>query len=321
MSYRFEFRLYHRPFQPPLQTRHGTWTVRTGILLRLIDQAGQISYGEIVPLPWFGTETLDQALDYCRHCPTWMSAEAIAAIPSQMPACQFGFGAARAGLAKSLTIALKPHLICGLLPTGSAALTSWPTLWQKGHRTFKWKISVADLAQELAILEKLVQALPPQARLRLDANGGLTFAQAQVWLNTCDRLGIEFLEQPLPPDHFETLQQLSHCYHTPIALDESVATLTDLKRCYAQGWPGLFVVKAAIAGFPSQLLTFCQTCRDRLIFSSVFETPIGQQAVWALAAQLHGDRELAPEYALGFGTEHWFADTLTTNFEQLWQQL
>ncbi|WP_346290596.1 o-succinylbenzoate synthase [Sphaerothrix gracilis] len=319
MLYRCEFRPYRRPFRQPLQTRHGAWTLREGIILRLWDEAGQVSYGEIATLPWFGTETLAEALDLCRQ-QSAVTAAAIAQIPHTLPACQFGFGAAAAQLGQKPRAEFTAQTICGLLPTGAEAQTAWQPLWQSGHRTFKWKIGVAEIADELSELEKLAEKLPPAAKLRLDANGGLTFEQAQTWLQTCDRLQIEFLEQPLPPDRLQEMRQLSDRYQTPIALDESVATLKDLKYCYDQGWPGLFVVKAAIAGLPEPLYQFCQSCRDRLIFSSVFETPVARQAVLALVTQLYPEASSLP-YALGFGTQQWFADSFDSDFEQLWQSL
>jgi L-alanine-DL-glutamate epimerase and related enzymes of enolase superfamily len=94
-----------------------------------------------------------------------------------------------------------------------------------------------------------------KALLRLDANGGLNYSQAETWLKTCDNvLGIpnfsvkiEFLEQPLPVTQFEEMLELSAAYATPIALDESVANLDRIQECYDQGWRGIFVIKPAIA--------------------------------------------------------------------------
>jgi O-succinylbenzoate synthase len=138
----------------------------------------------------------------------------------------------------------------------------------------------------------------------LDANGGLTFAEAKQWLEWGDRQPkLEFIEQPLPPENFEQLLWLQRNHQTAIALDESVANLRDLKTCYENGWRGIFVVKAAITGFPSQLQTFCQTHDLDLVFSTVFETEVGQKAVLHLAPKIAN-----PYRALGMGGSHWFAD-------------
>jgi O-succinylbenzoate synthase len=188
-----------------------------------------------------------------------------------------------------------------LLPTGVAALHAWQHHWEQGDRTFKWKIGVATISEELGWFEQLMGALPLGARLRLDANGGLTEAEARRWLAACEGTPVEFLEQPLPPDQFAVMLRLSGQFATPIALDESVATLTQLRACYEQGWRGVFVVKPAIAGFPSRLRQFFGQSRPDGVFSSVFETEVGRSAALRLAAELSDGHR-----AVGFGVGHWF---------------
>jgi o-succinylbenzoate synthase len=163
-----------------------------------------------------------------------------------------------------------------------------------------------------------VTDLPAQAELRLDANGGLNWEESNLWLQKCDRYGVEFLEQPLPPNQFDTMLQLSHQYQTPIALDESVATIEQLERCYELGWRGIFVVKAAIAGSPSRLRAFCQNQAIDIVWSSVFETAIAQRYIQNYLIPSISTKERA----IGFGVNHWFNDNLNQlDFEQLWQSL
>ncbi|MBE9053806.1 o-succinylbenzoate synthase, partial [Nostocales cyanobacterium LEGE 11386] len=191
----------------------------------------------------------------------------------------------------------------GLLAAGEAALNQWEILWQQGFRTFKWKIGVDVIAQELAIFDLLIHSLPASTKLRLDANGGLSYEEANLWLQTCENFqaNIEFLEQPLPVEQFPQMLALSTHYETAIALDESVATLHQLKYCFQQGWRDIFVIKPAIAGSPSRLRQFCQQHEIDAVFSSVFETAIGRLAALQLAAELSRNNR-----AVGFGTNHFF---------------
>ena len=363
---RLELRPYQRPFRNPLQTAHGLWSVREGILLRLIDDEGHVGYGEIAPIPWFGTETLPVALTFCQSIASdfWQNHTTLTEsdIPSHLPASQFGLASAWANLQRS-RISPPPPLspsaspsICALLPTGKAALTTWPRLWKQGFRTFKWKIGVADISQECRWLEALITQLPPQARLRLDANGGLTLSEAIQLLDRCDQLNqvgphpkslsprerdfekipfrlpsphgrgaggegqIECLEQPLPPDQFAAMQTLAQQFRTPLALDESVATVAQLEGHHWRGWDGLWVVKPAIAGWPDRLRHFWRQHSPPIIFSSVFETPIGRQAALTLAQDYA--QAVPSSLALGFGTLGWFEDdwdTLTA--DQVWDRL
>ncbi len=375
MIYKFEFRTYQRKFKRSLQTSHGVWDIRSGIILRLTDENGQIGWGEIAPLSWFGSESFDQALDFCSQLSANISEETIFAISAKLPACQFGFESALSNSRSPLTplnkggtrnilkvplnkgdlggsrLRLKTTFIVGsvlschqwlergneeqnnrysgLLPAGETALSALQMLWQQGFRTFKWKIGVAAIEQELQVFQQLVKAMHDlgdrqKAFLRLDANGGLSYSQAKTWLKTCDdvleipdfSVSIEFLEQPLPVTQFEEMLALSAVYKTAIALDESVANLDRIQECYNQGWRGIFVIKPAICGSPSQLRKFCQTHNIDAVFSSVFETKIGRQAALNLATELSLNSR-----ALGFGTDDWFDDNQATWLKHLWQQM
>ena len=334
MIYKFEFRTYQRKFKRPLQTSHGIWDIRSGIILQLIDEDGQIGWGEIAPLSWFGSETFEQALDFCQQLPAKISAEMIFAISSKLPACQFGFESALSNETNSPPPAppcqggeKKLSQYSGLLPAGEAALSALQMLWLQGFRTFKWKIGVAAIEEELQVFQQLIKAMNDlgdrkKALLRLDANGGLNYSQAETWLQTCDNVleipdfsvSIEFLEQPLPVTQFDEMLALSAVYKTPIALDESVANLDRIQKCYNQGWRGIFVIKPAICGSPSQLRKFCQTHNIDAVFSSVFETQIGRQAALNLATKLSLNKR-----ELGFGTDSWFDDNQETWLQHLWQ--
>jgi o-succinylbenzoate synthase len=329
--YQFQFHPYQRRFKRPLQTSHGIWEVREGIILQLIGENDRISWGEIAPLSWFGSETLQQALDFCKQLPSKIPEETIFAISHELPACQFGFESAisnyknspppappyQGGEKMAYPIDRDNRLqrYSGLLPAGETAVQAMQMLWQKGHRTFKWKIGVAEIEEELKMFDRLLQAMHKMGDrepllLRLDANCGLNYHQAKIWLRECDRINslselnakIEFLEQPFPIDRFEEMLELNSAFATDIALDESAANLDRMQECYRRGWRGIFVIKPAIAGSPSQLQKFCQTHNIDAVFSSVFETEIGRQAALDLADRIYPNSSRA----LGFGTDSFF---------------
>ncbi len=309
MHYYFRYQPYRRLFQTPLHTHHGLWQVREGLWVGLQSAAGTTGWGEVAPLPWFGSETLEQAIAYCQSLPAELTESAVFAVPDSLPACQFGLGSAWAALhPHPEPPSQRPLTFSALLPAGQAALETWLPLWQAGCRTFKWKIGVAPLETELALLAQLTAALPATATLRLDANGGLSLPQAQQWLQQCDHttgrtssVTVEYLEQPLPASELPAMRRLSNTYQTPIALDESVATLAQLTAVLKAGWAGIVVVKPAIAGYPQVLQALLETHRPDVVFSSVFETTVGRQAVLALAQAMP-----LKHRALGFGTAHWF---------------
>ncbi len=321
MLYKFDCRPYQRPFKQPLQTSHGVWAIREGIMIRFTDEMGNFSFGEIAPISWFGSESLADALIFCQQLLGFITEEIIFSIPNELPACQFAFESALSSLLENNLGVTESHVYCGLLPAGETALKTWETLWDEGYRTFKWKIT-SNLESELNIFVKLIDVIREKNEsvlLRLDANGGLSYQQACQWLDVCDRVSplIEFLEQPLSVNQFEEMQKLHDRGTTPIALDESVATFTQIKDCYERGWGGIFVIKPSLMGSPSQLREFCYNNPIDAVFSSVFETNIGRQAALKLAV------DIAPyttrDRAWGFGVNHWFNDHEILLLENLWK--
>jgi o-succinylbenzoate synthase len=297
---KFQFQLYQNHFKQPLRTSHGVWQLREGIIISLTNSAGITSRGEIAPLPWFGSETIVQAVEFCQQLGQVITQQEIMAIADYLPCCQFALESAYLALTQKL--ASHPHAVdfCYLLPAGEQALITWQDLDRTNSATtFKWKIGVLSLAEEIEILQQLTANLPSGVKLRLDANGGLNLSQAQQLLSVTDSLqAIEFIEQPLSPEHFTEILQLSQEHTTLLALDESVASFRQLQQAYQQGWSGVYIIKAAIMGFPSRLRQFCQDKNLDVVFSSVFETEVGRKAVLNLTQQLAHPR------AVGFGVQH-----------------
>ena len=300
---KFQFDIYQRRFQHPLRTSHGIWRIREGIIVKLTNKAGIVTQGEIAPLPWFGSETMDRAIEFCQQRKGYIDQAAINLIPNSLPCCQFALKSAWLNLDQDPLVNQTRDLdYCYLLPAGEQALVTGKHLHQtQSASTFKWKIGVYPLTEEIEVLQQLTNIFPTDIKLRLDANGGLNLSQAHQLLSTTDHLqGIEFIEQPLPPNSFVDILQLSQEHSTPLALDESVASFSQLQFAHQQGWQGVYVVKAAIMGFPDRLVQFCQEQGLDVVFSSVFETEVGREAILRMAQSLPHPR------AVGFGVQHLF---------------
>jgi o-succinylbenzoate synthase len=298
-NYQFFFRRYQRPFLRPLNTAHGQWSVREGLIIQLVDEAGRFYWGEIAPIPWFGSESLMQAIEFCAALGRRVSLPL--EVPDRLPATQFAFSAAVPYGYEPLEKLIEDDLSWSvLLPAGEGVLTAWQQYWELGYRTFKWKIGVLQIAEELAICDHLLADLPIGANLRLDANAGLSSGDAHTWLATLPVGAIEFLEQPVA-DIAEMLR-LAATYEIPLALDESVSNLGRLRDCYERGWRGIYVIKPAIAGSLIDLANFIQEHQLDVVLSSSLESSIGQRSIlrWA-AGQGVNSR------AAGMGTKTWFA--------------
>lgn len=314
--------VYAEPLREPLVTAQGIWRDRHGIYLRLQDDEGAVGYGEIAPLPGWGTESLAADIALCQQLPSRLTPPIIAAIPDHLPAAQFGFATAWQSVGRlPYTLADWPQ--CALLASGARALQEWLPRWQQGYGTFKWKVGVAPAAEEQAILADLLAQLPADVTLRLDANGGWnwqTACQWLQWLQTWAADRIEFVEQPLPAGEDHRLIALARAFAVPLALDESVVSWQHLQRWQQRQWPGLYVLKPALFGAPERLNSLLAQGlrREQLVFSSALEGAIARTAIF------HQLNAWLPQHALGFGVERWRpAPRLTSlaDYATEWQRL
>lgn len=304
MSLALEFKPYRTAFATPFHTAHGEWTEREGILIRLTDVTGRSAFGEIAPIPWFGTETLEQALELCRLLGSEIDAERIAAISDSLPCCQFAFGSALEALDEAPgTSGEKLAEIARLLPTGVAALTAVQAAVERGFTRLKWKVGIADSAAEQLVFRELVGKLPTGTLLRLDANGAWDLATAESWIAACEGAPVEFIEQPLAAGQDDALMKLGAAHKGFLALDESVTPPGELLRWLDRGWPGVVVVKPSLGGPPDRLRRLLAKSAADVVFTTALETKTGWHNALRFAL---GHRER--KRVLGFGAGRNFLD-------------
>lgn len=305
---RFAFKPYRRPFRVPVRTSRGLWTVREGILVRLDRADGRSGFGEIAPLESFGTESFAGALAWCAGIASQPDAAGLresAAGSRGTPCCAAAITAALEALEEtppSAGAAERSLPVACLLPTGAVALDAAARAADRGFATLKLKIGAADFAAESKLVNRLAERMPPGAKLRLDANGGLDCRTAARWLAAAQDWPVEFVEQPLPPEAGHDLLALANDHATPLALDESARTADDVKRWRDRGWRGVFVIKPALAGVPDALLGEIAIEPEAFVFSSALETDVGLAAGLRLAFAAGITR------ALGFGVGGFFPD-------------
>lgn len=301
MDYTFHFKRYRRPLRTPLRTAHGWWAEREGIIVRLEDEKGRAGYGEIAPVPWFGTETMADAEEICRKFGANVSDEVLDAVPESHGCVRFALWQAREMPGKFSSTTRLP--VAALLPAGRDALQELPVKLEAGFLAFKWKVGVGAVDDELGVLDDLLALLPAHAKLRLDANGAWNRRDAGRWLARCAERPIEFVEQPVAPAEEDALLGLARDYPVKLALDESVVRLAEAIRWQGLGWPGVFVIKPALAGPLPEVMKWIQATKADVVFSSAIETVLGRSAILraALAQPL-------TKRALGLGTGGIFGD-------------
>ena len=97
---------------------------------------------------------------------------------------------------------------------------------EAGYSVLKVKLGTGRDAERLAA----VRDGAPDARIRVDANGSWTPAEAVAKTGMLAEHGVEFVEQPVPADDVEGLRHVREAGSIPVAADESVETAADVAR-------------------------------------------------------------------------------------------
>jgi O-succinylbenzoate synthase len=166
-----------------------------------------------------------------------------------------------------------------------------------GCRTAKVKVAErgqpasADLARVAAVRD----ALGPNGRIRVDANGGWGVDEAERMLGALSQFGLEYAEQPCAtlPEMAELRGRVS----VPLAADESIRRAEDPLAVRAAGAADIVVLKAAPLGGVRAALRIAAACGLPVVVSSAIESSVGLAAGVALAAALPELR-----YASGLAT-------------------
>jgi O-succinylbenzoate synthase len=318
--------LHWRPFAfplpQPLGTARGLVHEKRGWLLRLEDRQGRCGWGEAAALeleprpaePWNSQDTttsqttaIATAIAALGHQQERTNLEAL--IPRLPPPLGFALGAALAeleGLVGQGKGWRSAPASAWLLPAGAGALEALEQALARGACspsspplpfTVKWKVAALPDPEERQLLEELLRRLPAGARLRLDANGGWSRPLAWAWTERlAEEPRLQWLEQPLPAEDLEGLEQLAG--RLPVALDESLAAAPALR----QQWSGWQVRRPALEGDPRPLLRLLeQGQQGQRMVSTAFETGIGRRWLEHLAAlQVLGPTPVAPGLAPGW---------------------
>lgn len=231
----------------PLKTSQGAHAAREGFLVRVVDEEGREGLGEAMPLPAFGTESLD---DCGTTLNAWLTelkgqflGDSVRAIEDTLspfpPAVARGEGvrirarqATPAGPMPAAEHALELALLdllaqrqgvplCWLLAEEARtevlvnALLSADTpealaeearqAVAEGFGTLKLKVAGRPLDADEARVKAVRDAVGPDVKLRLDANGGWSEPDAKRALDRLGWYGLELLEQPTPPDDLAAL--------------------------------------------------------------------------------------------------------------------
>ena len=137
--------------------------------------------------------------------------------------------------------------VSGLAPAKAAEIAAWAV--EQGFDTMKVKVGL-DPVEDVARVAAVRQAVGPDVRLGVDANGGWSVRTAIQTIQQLYQYDIYFVEQPTPDKDVAWLADVRRHTHLPVMADEIVYTPQDamaVARAHAADVLSLYVGKGGIA--------------------------------------------------------------------------
>ncbi|WP_448808408.1 o-succinylbenzoate synthase [Agromyces bauzanensis] len=178
-----------------------------------------------------------------------------------------------------------------------------------GCRTAKVKVAGSDetLAQDVARVRAVREAMGPEGRIRVDANGGWNVDEAEHAIHALAPFDLEYVEQPCASvEELAEIRRRTKYMGIPIAADESVRRADDPLAVAEAGAADLLVIKAQPLGGIRRALDIVARAGLPVVVSSALDTSVGI----AMGAQLAAS---VPElgYDCGLGTASLLAADVT----------
>ncbi len=207
---------------------------------------GSTGWGEAAPSKFYGetAETVVQVLPLLEQAIAVMDGWSLEAMEHALARAIRFNGAARAGVSAALhdlagkRLGVPLYRMWGLDPA-DAPLTSFTIGIAPDEETLRLRVADAKQYPVLKLklgsswderIVRVVRELEPKKILRVDANAGWTPKSTLRMVPLLQELGVEFVEQPLPPGDLEGLRFVRERSSLPIIADESCLVSGDIPK-------------------------------------------------------------------------------------------
>jgi L-alanine-DL-glutamate epimerase-like enolase superfamily enzyme len=243
------FGLITKRLKQPYQLSFAKIEKLNSLWVLIEDETGQIGLGEAVPLPGYGTETIETIIDAIRQAKSQIIGSHFSTAMKKMTlrAKQHPFSASAVATAldfrewTSKLKRIKPiELVCPISSDGN--INSIAAQIQNGikfgYRHFKMKIGrdlKTDISSTILALNEYIKG---EHTLRCDANQGYSSQDALDFCRSIEKhqnKNFLWLEQPLPQANWNEIKVLCKRTSIPIMLDESIYNRSDIYRAKSIG--------------------------------------------------------------------------------------
>lgn len=182
-------------------------------------------------------------------------------------------------------------LIASELPRRAA--TEAMAAKEAGYGCLKLKVgALQSLKNDLERLAAVREAIGPEVKIRLDANGAWGVNEAILAMHALEPFGIELIEQPVAASDLHGLKHVQEATGIPVAADEAIADVQSARRIVELGAASLLVLKPSVIGGIQKALKIASIAQGsglKVYVTSSLDSSVGIAAALQLAAMLPED--------------------------------
>ena len=267
---------YELPLHKPIAARGANRLIRKGLLIFMRNTWG-IGIGEAAPIEGFHPISYDQTQED-------ILSALVNAKPPRYRISQCAIEMAQHPLSKNKRVPVN-----GLL-TDSTSI-------DPQFSCYKIKVGRQSVHDDANMVSTIIRSLPPQTKIRLDANCAWSMSQCMTFWNLIKEYigNIEYIEEPLSnPEEYPKLS-------IPFALDERLSLFDT--QLHTLSYLRAIILKPSLLGFHSCTDWIARATQLNIsaVVSSTFESSVGLFA-YADIAQ--------PNTHCGLGTNSWFKEDI-----------
>ena len=311
---RLRWSTYRLPFRAEFSTSRGVSTYREGLILRLDTDSGVVGLGEAAPLAERGGDTLsdvlavldelgagligmqpDEVRTFLDETPRSRGDGAVAAVRCAIDVALLDVAARAAGsgvaeqLADGVSRSVAVNAVIGVEAPAQAAAQAVAAR-EGGFPCLKLKVGAAPSRdEERRRVAAVREAMGPEMKLRIDANGAWGVEQAVRAIRELEEYDLEMVEQPVAAGDLPGLARVRAEVHVPIAADEAVTGVEAAQRVLEAGAADLLVVKPMVVGGlrpARRIIELAAAAGAGAVVTTSIDSGVGTAAALHLAATL-----------------------------------
>ena len=272
------------PLRQPFVTSSGVVSARELAVIRLEDDDGTLGWGEAAPLESYDGVSVDEVVDALRDGPPRRGAPPQARAAWEL--AELDLQARRRGkpLGEPGADAIPVNMTLPAGPPEEVAQAAARGL-RAGYSCFKVKVGLPDDSERVAAVR---EAVGPWPAVRVDANGAWAPDQAVTAIAALEPLDLQLVEQPCAT--LEEMAEVRPEVGVPVAADESIQSVEDVRRAATLGACGAVNVKLSASGGFGPARASLRAAREAGLqawLSSTLDGPWGIAAALQLAAGEH----------------------------------